>query len=197
MKVDLAWRRLAAAANQRQGGRPPGTPARLIAAGASVLALAGCTTTTSAPETTAAPATSSAPATSPAASPSSASPSADGGLGVADSALGKIIVDGSGRTAYYFTKDQPNSGKSACSGDCLVAWPPITTSAESPTGEGITAKLGTITLDDGTMQVTVNGMPIYLFANDTAPGEVKGQGVGKVWYVIAPDGTMITKAATG
>jgi predicted lipoprotein with Yx(FWY)xxD motif len=169
---------------------------RRLAAAIVVLVLAGCATTTSTPETTPAPAT-SAPATSPAASPSSASPSAAGSLGVADSSLGKIIVDGSGRTAYYFTKDQPNSGTSACSGDCLVAWPPITTTADSPTGDGITAELGTITRDDGTKQVTVNGMPIYLFAKDTAPGEVKGQGVGKVWYVIAPDGTMITKAATG
>jgi predicted lipoprotein with Yx(FWY)xxD motif len=184
MKVDPIWRRLAVAA-------------------IGVLALAGCATTTSAPETTAAPATtaapptSSAPATSPAASPSSPSPSAAGSLGVADSALGKIVVDGSGRTAYYFTKDQPNSGTSACSGDCLVAWPPITTTADTVTGDGITAELGTITRDDGTKQVTVNGMPIYLFAKDTAPGEVKGQGVGKVWYVIAPDGTMITKTPPG
>jgi predicted lipoprotein with Yx(FWY)xxD motif len=201
MKVDPTCRRFAAAGT-KQGGRPPWTPARLIAAVTSVLALAGCTATTSAPEATPAPASSSAPATSSAASPSSASPgsaspSADGGLRVADSALGKIIVDGSGRTAYYFTKDEPNSGTSACSGDCLVVWPPITTTADPPTGDGITGKLGTITRDDGTKQVTVNGMPIYAFAKDTAPGEVKGQGVNKVWYVIAPDGTMVTKAATG
>jgi predicted lipoprotein with Yx(FWY)xxD motif len=113
---------------------------------------------------------------------------------VADSKLGKIIVDSKGMTAYYFTKDTANSGKSVCSGDCLVAWPAIPATSDTPTGEGITAKLGSITRDDGTKQVTVNGLPIYLFQKDKAPGDITGQAVGKVWYVVAPDGKMITDA---
>ena len=98
-------------------------------------------------------------------------------------------------TAYYFTKDKANSGKSVCSGDCLVAWPSIPATSDTPKGTGITAKLGSITRDDGSKQVTVNGMPIYLWQKDKAPGDVTGQGVNKVWYVIAPDGTMITKTS--
>ena len=122
----------------------------------------------------------------------SSSASASGDLAVADSSLGKIIVDSKGMTAYYFTKDKANSGKSVCSGDCLVAWPSIEATTDPPTGAGITAKLGTITRDDGSKQVTVDGLPIYLFQKDKAPGDITGQGVGKVWYVVAPDGKMIT-----
>ncbi len=53
----------------------------------------------------------------------------------------------------------------------------------------------TITLADGSRQVTVNGRPLYLFAKDTKPGDLRGQGVGSVWYVLSPDGTMVTAEA--
>jgi predicted lipoprotein with Yx(FWY)xxD motif len=39
--------------------------------------------------------------------------------------------------------------------------------------------------------VTVNGMPVYLWEKDKAPGDITGQGVGNVWYLVAPDGTMM------
>jgi predicted lipoprotein with Yx(FWY)xxD motif len=151
----------------------------------------GATTPSAAPTSAAAP-------TSGAAAPSSAassSASASGDLAVAETSLGKILVDGKGMTVYYFTKDTANSGKSVCSGGCLTAWPAVVASSDTPKGDGITAKLGTITRDDGTKQVTVAGMPVYLWQKDKAPGDVTGQGVGKVWYVVAPDGKMITTAA--
>jgi predicted lipoprotein with Yx(FWY)xxD motif len=113
-------------------------------------------------------------------------------LAVAGSALGRIVVDGKKMTAYYFTKDTPNSGKSACAGPCLQAWPPITTTSSSPTVSGVTGQVGTITLADGSRQLTVNGRPLYLFAKDSKAGDVLGQGVGGVWYVVRPDGTMVT-----
>lgn len=116
-------------------------------------------------------------------------------LAVADSPLGRIVVNGRKMTAYYFTKDTPDSGKSACVGDCLKAWPPITTTATTPSASGVTGKVGTITLADGSKQVTVNGRPLYLFAKDTKPGDLLGQGVGSVWYVLSPDGTMVTAEA--
>lgn len=164
------------------------------ASAAIVLIMAGCSSNDSgsaSPSSAAAPSTSA----SSAASSPSASASVSGDLGVADSKFGQIIVDSKGMTAYYFTKDKKNSGKSACSGECLAAWPAIEATSDTPTGDGITAELGTITRDDGTKQVTVDGMPVYLWAKDKAPGDVTGQGVGKVWYVVAPDGKMITDAS--
>ena len=112
-------------------------------------------------------------------------------LATAETSLGTIVVDGNGMTAYYFLKDVKDSGTSACSGDCLTAWPPITTESDTPTVEGVTGEVGTITGTDGSTQITIDGRPIYTFAQDTAPGDVNGQGVNDVWYVIAPDGSEI------
>jgi predicted lipoprotein with Yx(FWY)xxD motif len=160
------------------------------AAALLLLALAGCGGTATAPPAAPAP---SAAASSSAAQPSP-SASAAGDLAVADSSLGQIMVDGKGMTVYYFTKDKAGSGASVCAGDCLVAWPSVVATSDKPTGQGITADLGSITRDDGSRQVTVDGLPVYLFAKDKAPGDVTGQGVGKVWYVVAPDGKMISTA---
>ena len=112
-------------------------------------------------------------------------------LATADTSLGTVVVDGNGMTAYYFLKDVKDSGTSACSGDCLAAWPPITTESDTPTVEGVTGEVGTITATDGSTQITIDGRPIYTFAQDSAPGDVNGQGVNDVWYVIAPDGSEI------
>ena len=61
-------------------------------------------------------------------------------------------------------------------------------------GAGVDASLlGTTTRKDGTLQVTYNGMPLYYYAKDTVAGDVNGQEVGDVWYVIAPNGKMIEK----
>src|SRR5690348_2236295 len=46
---------------------------------------------------------------------------------VATSSLGKILVDSHGRTLYLFKAD--TGGKSACSGGCAIAWPPLRTGA--------------------------------------------------------------------
>ena len=112
-------------------------------------------------------------------------------LSTADSSLGTIVVDGKGMTAYYFTKDTKDSGVSACSGDCAAAWPAIVSTSDTPIVDGVTGTVGTIPTADGGKQITINGMPIYTFAQDMAAGDVNGQGANGVWCVIAPDGTMI------
>ena len=63
--------------------------------------------------------------------------------------------------------------------------------SETPEVEGVTGEVGTIETPEGELQVTINGMPIYYFAEDEAPGDTNGQGVNEVWYVVAPDGEMI------
>ncbi|WP_163542877.1 hypothetical protein [Occultella kanbiaonis] len=129
--------------------------------------------------------------TEPAEEETDAGAMGDVDLATAETSLGEVIVDGAGMTAYYFSNDVPDSGTSACEGECLVNWPPITTESETPTVEGVTAEVGTITAADGSLQVTVDGRPIYLFVGDAAPGDVNGQAVQDVWWVIAPDGTEI------
>ena len=109
-------------------------------------------------------------------------------LKVATTSLGSVLVDGSGRTLYVFTKDEKN--KSNCTGACLGTWPPLYGTATAGTGVAA-AKLGSFTTADGKSQVTIDGMPLYYYAPDTAAGDVKGQNVGSVWFVV--DGAGVIK----
>ena len=127
--------------------------------------------------------TSSAPASSPAAAATD--------LKTASTSLGNIVVDSKGMTLYFFTKDTKDTTTSACTGECLAAWPIATTTNANPTVEGVTGKVGTITSPEGAKQLTLNGMPLYYYAADSKPGDVNGQGVKGVWYVASPAGEMI------
>ncbi|MDT0169420.1 hypothetical protein [Pseudarthrobacter sp. BRE9] len=118
-------------------------------------------------------------------------------LKTASSSAGSIVVDSKGMSLYFFTKDTKDSGTSACTGNCLVQWPPLTTTSGSPAADGVTGKLGTINTPDGKKQVTLNGMPLYYYVKDTKPGDVLGQGVGGVWYLSDPSGAMIKAAGQG
>jgi predicted lipoprotein with Yx(FWY)xxD motif len=111
-----------------------------------------------------------------------------------DPDLGEFLTDPEGMTLYLFTKDEP--GVSNCSGECLANWPAF--SAEEPLTlpEGVPGTLGLITRDDGTTQVTYNDWPLYYWVGDQAPGDVTGQGVGDVWYVLAPGETTTPPAAS-
>ncbi len=131
-----------------------------------------------------------------------AEPAASGGDGGATltttgSDLGEIVVDADGRTVYVFDRDEPGSGESACTAECLEQWPPVVTDDDSPTADGVDGELGTIEREDGTLQVTLDGAPLYLFAGDGGPGDVTGQGVQDVWWVVGPDGQEVTKAPAG
>lgn len=159
-------------------------------------ALAGCggspgTTATSAPP----------PAATPSSAATSASPTVDSTtaagaeMKVSSSSAGQIVVDSKGMSLYFFTKDVKDSGTSACVDACLEAWPVFTTTSDTPTVEGVTGTMGTIATPDGKKQVTLNGMPLYYYAKDKVPGDVTGQGVGGVWYLVSPAGEMIKGAA--
>ena len=116
-------------------------------------------------------------------------------LATADSSLGEIIVDGQGMTVYYYSPDVPGSGESTCTDDCLAAWPPVHADCEDPKVEGVTGDVGTIAGNDGELQVTLGGRPLYLYVGDGEPGDVTGQGIDDIWWVMAPDGTEIREMA--
>jgi predicted lipoprotein with Yx(FWY)xxD motif len=52
--------------------------------------------------------------------------------------------------------------------------------------KAVTGKLETIKREDGKLQVTYNGMPLYLYAKDTKVGDATGNNVGNVWAVVKP-----------
>jgi predicted lipoprotein with Yx(FWY)xxD motif len=100
--------------------------------------------------------------------------------------IGIALVAANGMTVYTFTQDVKDSGKSACLTGCIDTWPALTVAAGATpaAGTGVTGKLGTITRDDGTIQVTYNGKPLYFFKNDHAPGDANG--VYTNWQAVKP-----------
>jgi predicted lipoprotein with Yx(FWY)xxD motif len=159
------------------------TTIRRGATALALLALAGCGSTTYGGSSAASSSSSSAPASSSAA------------LTTAGTSLGKVVVDSGGRTVYVFDKDTPGSGTSACTGACLTKWSPVPATSSALKADGVTGALSTITLGDGTKQVTLGGMPLYLFLGDSHAGDVKGQAFAGIWWVVSPNGTKITATA--
>jgi predicted lipoprotein with Yx(FWY)xxD motif len=97
---------------------------------------------------------------------------------------GTVLAGGKGLTLYYFTKDKPHSGKSACFGSCLKAWPALAAPVKAPAGARMPGPMGTIRRGNGTVQVTINGYPIYYYVGDKAPGQIAGNGVEGTWHII-------------
>lgn len=115
-------------------------------------------------------------------------------VGVAKTSLGSVLVDTTGRTLYLFRGDVGT--KSACTGACAAAWPPLHAHGKPTVGGGARASLiSTAKRSDGTEQVTYNGHPLYLFVMDRKAGQTTGQGstaFGAPWYVLSPAGDQIT-----
>jgi Secreted repeat of unknown function len=87
-----------------------------------------------------------------------------------------------------------------CTGDCLNAWPRLTGATPVAGADEVQgAMISAISHDDGTMQVTYNGMPLYYFARDTAPGMTHGQDVEDAWgrwYLVRPTGELVPASFT-
>jgi predicted lipoprotein with Yx(FWY)xxD motif len=113
---------------------------------------------------------------------------------VAQTGLGKILVDSKGRTLYLFKHD--SGKKSSCFGACAAAWPPLRASGKPTAGSGARASmLGTTKRSDGKPQVTYNGHPLYRFQGDKKPGDTNGQGInafGGLWWAVSSSGKQIT-----
>ncbi|WP_427135231.1 COG4315 family predicted lipoprotein [Pseudarthrobacter sp. S9] len=165
-------------------------------------ALTGC-----GPSSTPATGSSQPAASSPAASSSAGAgattgsttpaPAAAPVLKTGSTSLGTIVVDGRGMSVYHFDKDTANTGKSTCNAGCAALWPAVKATSSTPAAAGVTGKVGTITRDDGSLQVTVNGLPVYTYGKDTAAGDVQGQGVGGVWWAVTPAGDKVAGAPSG
>lgn len=103
--------------------------------------------------------------------------------------LGKYLADSEGMTLYYFKKDE--IGKSNCANECLENWPPFA-KKDFDVPEGFDKNdFGTIKREDtGTEQVTYKGFPLYYFVNDKLEGDVNGEGVKEVWYIVNDETTF-------
>ena len=102
---------------------------------------------------------------------------------------GPYLADTNGMTLYVFSADQAGAGSSACNGQCATAWPPAPLVFAALTPNIPTGTIGTITRQDGSQQLTYNGLPLYGFARDTSQGQTNRQGItafGGTWNMATP-----------
>jgi len=101
--------------------------------------------------------------------------------------IGSFLTDRTGKTLYYFTKD--TAGASACTGACLAKWPAFSADPLSAPSLLKPADFSSLSRADGVKQTAFMGRPLYSFADDAKPGDVKGQGFNNAWYVANVSGS--------
>lgn len=163
------------------------TVATTVVAVGVLLTAAACGSASPQPASPAAPAGGAAATSAPAAS----SNHEVGALRTAATPLGDVVTDGNGMTLYLFTKDTKGTTKSACTGSCLNLWPPALMGSSAPKLTGVTGTVGSIAAPSGGKQVTLDGWPLYYFAQDKTAGDLLGQGIGNIWWVVSPSGSPI------
>jgi len=115
------------------------------------------------------------------------------------SGFGQVLTTTSGMALYTYGPDAKN--RSACTGSCATAWPPLTVGAKVRP-KGITG-LATFRRSSTLFQVTYRGRPLYTYVGDTSAGSVTGNEVGNFKVVVikssgkhAPT-TTTTSASSG
>ena len=110
--------------------------------------------------------------------------------------LGPVLTGPNGMTLYVFAND--TTGVSNCYDQCASIWPALTVAAgttpSAAAGLNI-GTLGTAERTDGSMQVTLDGRPLYYWASDQAPGDATGHGFAGVWFALDGNGTAYPIAA--
>ena len=124
----------------------------------------------------------------------SAAPSSGGiDVTVSHTAAGDALAGAGGMTLYVFKND--TDGSSTCTGDCAGTWPPfLGDGSQVNAGDGVSGTFGTTTRDDGSMQVTHGGQPLYYYSGDQAAGDSKGDGIGGVWSIAPVEAVSASQA---
>jgi predicted lipoprotein with Yx(FWY)xxD motif len=107
--------------------------------------------------------------------------------------LGRVLVDGRGYTLYAYVPD--HHSRSRCYRSCASLWPPLLLPRgirHPAVGPGVNAALvGTTIRQNGSIQLTYNKWPLYLYNADVKPGQAAGQGLYMgLWYVLTPGGSI-------
>lgn len=99
--------------------------------------------------------------------------------------VGGIVASSNGRSLY-----QNGSGRnqSACRRGCGKDWLPAG-AVDLDQVKGIDRRLiGQMRLADNSLQLTINGQPMYFFAGDSKTGDMNGQGRDGCWSTVSPQG---------
>jgi predicted lipoprotein with Yx(FWY)xxD motif len=114
--------------------------------------------------------------------------------------VGRVLVDSSGMALY--TPNQEAHGKIACMGSCTSIWQPVDVAKGKPTAAMGAGNVGVVKRPDGTRQITLDGMPLYTFVQDS-PGQITGDGfhdkfggTSFTWHVVLAGGSKGTGTST-
>jgi predicted lipoprotein with Yx(FWY)xxD motif len=107
----------------------------------------------------------------------------------ANTPIGKIYVDESGKSLYTFTKD--SDGQSVCTGDCAVNWPPLLAEGKNSMRFSNQPGFSKITRANGKQQWAKDGKPLYRWFQDVKPGDILGAGFKGVWPLARADDVTI------
>jgi len=98
-----------------------------------------------------------------------------------------LLVNRRGLTLYHLSVER--KGHFICTQSaCLALWHPLVVKhGTTPTGA---KSLSTVKRPDGRSQVAYKGGPLYTFAQDSKPGDMKGNGFKDVgtWRVVTVSG---------
>lgn len=100
-----------------------------------------------------------------------------------------VLENSQGHTLYYFTKDTPTHSACDANKTCSALWHAL----KAGSVPKVSGASGTFSLLKG--QVEYNGHPLYAYTGDTAPGQAKGEGLFKEWWVATP--SLKAAAASG
>jgi predicted lipoprotein with Yx(FWY)xxD motif len=113
--------------------------------------------------------------------------------------IGRVLVDSSGMALY--TPNQEGNGKIVCTGSCTSEWQPVDVAHGKPSAAQGAGRVGVIDRPGGGRQVTLDGMPLYTFVQDS-PGQITGDGfhdtfggTSFTWHVVLAGGGKGTGAA--
>jgi predicted lipoprotein with Yx(FWY)xxD motif len=91
----------------------------------------------------------------------------------------RVVVNSSGRTLYTLSPE--TSRHLLCkASECLKRWPPVTVASSKTklkAGSGVQGHLGILRRSNGTLQVTLRGVPLYRYSQDHAWGDTNGEGI--------------------
>lgn len=99
--------------------------------------------------------------------------------------LGRYFSTPEGRTLYV-TDGDTVANQSTCTGDCSIAWIPFTATEPLALPPGVPGELTLFHREDGTSQLSYNGMPLYTYNVDDTPGSTLGDGIGGTWWLATP-----------
>jgi predicted lipoprotein with Yx(FWY)xxD motif len=98
------------------------------------------------------------------------------------SKLGWVLAEASGFVVYTYGGDA-KGGSPSCTGSCAALWPAVTGLPQAGPADTLPGTLGTVTMTNGSKQITYNGYPLYTLKGAGALS-TKGNGMEGKWHVI-------------